>query len=668
MKMSIKTKLTAMFLVFISIPLVMLGITSYNLAAKSVQSIKEEELGQIVMEASEAIEGEVDSVRGYIRILSHNQVLARAAAGESSLNDEAFEYISSVRRENDGLLDDIVIVDSQGRAVMSSKDENLNIDLSDREYIKSALGGSASESDVILSKISGKPVVAMAHPLVIDGKVVGSIHGTVAFENISKNISKIKIGEKGYAYMLDKNGLIVYHPDPEKVLKENVSGTDNEGLGALVEKMKQGETGKGFYTYQDVRKFVCFHPAGEWSIAIVADYDEYMEPAYKIKKDTIAIALSSLVVAILLAYSITNRSIIKPIAELEKLMIRAGNGDLTVSSNIKTNDEIQTLGEYFNSMIESQSKIIGHVRNGSVELTASSEEIAASAEEITASTQQIAANIQEVATNAESQNSSIVETSEVLVQLSSLIQIAQSRAFKAKDYSQHTVEAAQLGRDKLKMTVEAIENISRVSNETSRAFNVLDEISQKVSGIINTINNISNQTNLLALNAAIEAARAGEHGRGFTVVADEVRQLSEQTSVEANEISSLVSEMVVQIDRASKSMGDSEKAVTNGVVVARETDESFVRIIDAVENIAEGIDQIVDVTNNEVASSEQIIQLIDAVATITETTMGNSHQVALASEEQSSIIQNFASASEETSAMASELNSIVEKFIIRGDN
>ncbi|WP_242943750.1 methyl-accepting chemotaxis protein [Peptoclostridium litorale] len=657
-----------MFLVFISVPLIALGITSYNLAANSVQSIKEEELGQIVMDASDSIVGEVDSVKGYIQLLSYNQVLARAAAGESGLNNEAFEYISSVRRENDGLLDDIVIVNSLGMTVMSSKDENLNIDLSDRDYIKSALGGNASESDVIFSKISGKPVIAIAHPLVLEGRVVGSIHGTVSFENISRNISEIKIGENGYAYMLDKSGLIVQHPDSEKVLSENVSNTDNYELSALVEKMKQGEIGEGFYTYQGVRKFVCFHPAGEWSVAIVADYDEYMAPAYKIKKDTIAISMSSLIVALFLAYLITNSRIIKPIAELEDLMIKAGNGDLTVSSNIKTKDEIQTLGEYFNSMIESQSKIIGHVRSGSAELTASSEEIAASAEEITASTQQIAANIQEVATNAESQNSSIVETSEVLVQLSSLIQIAQSRAFKAKDYSQHTVEAAQVGRDKLKTTVEAIENISRVSNETARAFNVLDEISKKVSGIINTINNISNQTNLLALNAAIEAARAGEHGRGFTVVADEVRQLSEQTSVEANEISSLVSEMVVQIDRASRSMGDSEKAVTNGVVVARETDESFIKIIDAVENIAEGIDQIVDVTNNEVASSEQIIQLIDAVATITETTMGNSQQVALASEEQSSIIQNFAAASEETSAMANELNSLVKKFIVRGDN
>jgi methyl-accepting chemotaxis protein len=226
------------------------------------------------------------------------------------------------------------------------------------------------------------------------------------------------------------------------------------------------------------------------------------------------------------------------------------------------------------------------------------------------------------------------------------------------------MHAADQGRRKVEETVEAIENISKASAETEDRLKILDELSKKVSGIISTINNISSQTNLLALNAAIEAARAGEHGKGFTVVAEEVRKLSEQTNVGANEISSLVNEMVVEIGKAVESMDSGKNAVENGVIIANDTDKSFISIITAVEQISKDIQQIVDVTKDEVASSDKIINLINTVATITEATAASSQEVAAAAEEQNTTIENVAASAEETSAMAVSLNNLVEKFII----
>ncbi|MBZ9634536.1 methyl-accepting chemotaxis protein [Clostridium sp. FP1] len=346
-----------------------------------------------------------------------------------------------------------------------------------------------------------------------------------------------------------------------------------------------------------------------------------------IKKNIIAIALISLFIAMLLSYFFTTKKIIEPIKILQKLMVKAGEGDLTVRAEITTKDEIQTLGECFNLMIKDQSDIISRVRSGAKELAAASEEISASTEEITSSTEQIAENIQNVAFNAENQNNSIIETSEVLVQLSSLVQIAENKALIAKNNSRDTVSAAKQGRTKVKETVEAIENINKTSMDTEVILKVLNELSKQVSGIINTINNISSQTNLLALNAAIEAARAGEHGKGFTVVADEVRKLSEQTNTRANEISSLINEMVVQIDRAVDSMHFGKEVVEHGAFVAKETDETFVSIINAIEQISKDINKIADIKKDEVASSEQIVKLIDSVATITEITATSSEEV-----------------------------------------
>lgn len=664
MKISLKTRLVSLFVVFISIPLISLGVFSYTLASGSMKDITEQELREMASQASEAIAQTVDSANKYIQVVSQNGTLARAAAGDNNVVYDAFNYLSKVQKDNSNLIEMLIVTDASGKGIISNENQSLNDSFSDREYVQNALKGSAAESEVVFSKTTNKPVVAIAFPLMLDNRVVGTIIGTVRFENISHHAAEIKVGENGYAYLIDRNGLLVYHPVSEKALNENIGDTDNSELKALVERMKSGETGEGYYTYDGKRKFVGFTPANNWTVAVTANYDEYMNPAIRIGRYTIITVVLALIISIIIVYFLTTFKIVNPIKTLERLMTKAGDGDLTVKADIKTKDEIQTLGEYFNKMIDHQSEIISHVRKQSEELAAASEEMSASAEEISASTEQITSNIEQVACNAQKQNDSIIETSKVLVQLSSLIQIAQNKALTAKNNSEHTMDAAQQGRLKVKETVEAIENINRVSTETEYTLQVLNELSKKVSGIINTINSISAQTNLLALNAAIEAARAGEHGKGFTVVAEEVRKLSEQTNVGANEISSLIKEMVIQIDKAVESMNSSKQVVENGVIVANDTDKSFISIINAVEQIVEDIEQVVDVTKDEVANSDQIVKLIDSVASITETTAVSSQEVASAAEEQSSVIQNLAAGSEQTSAMANSLYDLVEKFKI----
>ena len=92
-----------------------------------------------------------------------------------------------------------------------------------------------------MSKVTGKPIIGIAYPLKIDNKVVGTIIGLIPFDSISKRASKVKIGNNGYAYMIDKNGLIVYHPKSEKILKENLSDNSSTELKSLVEKAKSGQ-------------------------------------------------------------------------------------------------------------------------------------------------------------------------------------------------------------------------------------------------------------------------------------------------------------------------------------------------------------------------------------------------------------------------------------------
>ncbi|MBB6217753.1 methyl-accepting chemotaxis protein [Anaerosolibacter carboniphilus] len=668
MRFSLRVKLLLSFFLAITVPLGVLGFLSYQMASNALQETIEQQLHETTSQTSKAVEQTTDSAKKVLRILSHNQDIIRAAAGEGeTANLNAFNYLSKEYKDNSDLLDSLIVADINGKGVLSNENPSIDMDLTDRDYVKKALQGSTAMSEVITSKISGELVVAIAEPLLIENKVVGVLIGSIKFDNITKHVGEIKIGESGYAYMVNKDALVVAHPNKENILKLNIYETDNQELKALAEKMQAGETGTGFYTYEGVYKFVSFQSAGNWVVAVTANYDDYMSSALDIRLNTILITFISILAAMIFAYFYGQFGIISPIRKLQGLMNRAGEGDLTVIAQIDTKDEFQDLATSFNQMIEHQSSIVSQVRSGAQELAAASEEMVASSEQVNGTTQTIGVSIQEVAKDMDQQNHSVVDVSKVLVQLSSLVQLAQSKAMGTNDSAKHTMETAEQGRSKVNETVIAMEVIEHSTNDTAEILEVLNDLSLKIGGIINTINQIAEQTNLLALNAAIEAARAGEHGRGFAVVAEEVRKLSEESNQGAKEITVMIQQMVEQTEKAVLSMNHGKDAVENGVKVVKETDQAFIGIIYAVEGMVKNIKEIVEITKDEVATSDQVIKLIDTVATITEATSANGEEVAAATEEQTAAVETLAATAEEASSMANSLDALVRKFIIRGE-
>ncbi|NOW88100.1 methyl-accepting chemotaxis protein [Clostridium beijerinckii] len=666
MKISLKIKLMITFFILISLPMGLLGYISYRMSSASIQTAVQQQLKEQTYNTSNLINKTIDSTKHSLEVASLNGDIIKAVENSNTSNlDTASEYIREVQEKNKDFMEVLIITDAYGKVIVNTQSKENDIDLSDRDYMKQVLsGGKEVVSEVLTSRFTGNPAIFMAYPLKENGKLIGTLVGSIKFDSISSYASQIKVGKSGYAYMIDKTGLIVYHPDSSKILKENANDNAGEDLKVLVQEMKEGKSSEGFYTYGNIYKYVVFQPVGNWVIAVTAQYDEYMSAALSIRNYTIIISLISIIIAMICAYTYSTIGIINPIKKLERLMRSAGEGDLTVKIDIQSKDEIEELGKSFNEMIKHQDRIVRNVTNAAEQLNAASEEMAASSEEISAATEEISATVNQVAQDAEKQNESIVDVSKVLVQLSSLVQLAQSRAKATSSNAANTMSAADLGREKVEETVKAMDIISKGSEETSQALESLSGLSSKVNGIINIINSIAEQTNLLALNAAIEAARAGEHGKGFSVVADEVRKLSEESNDRAREIAVLVSEMVKQTQNAVIAMERSKSEVNNGVKIVSETDKAFVDIINAIENIVKHVTEILDITGDEVASSDKVIGLINDIATVTESNASNSENVSSAAEEQASAINNLTATAQETSAMAEELTKLVERFKI----
>lgn len=371
----------------------------------------------------------------------------------------------------------------------------------------------------------------------------------------------------------------------------------------------------------------------------------------------IVILLLCSAIAVLLAAQIT-----KPLELLQELMSRASKGDLSVRSSVASHDEVGLLAASFNEMLENQSRVVGIVKNSAFEIAAASEELAATSEEANANSQLISGDISNIAKSSEVEFTAMMEVSRVLLELSSLIQLAKDRSSTAKESSETTLQSAQHGRMTVNEATNCMNLIREKSGEGEDIIREMYEYANKIGSISTTITTIAQQTNLLALNASIEAARAGEAGRGFAVVANEVAKLAEQSNREAAEVGALVDKVSACTNQAVQAMQETRKQVEAGGISVDKASTALSSILSAVNQTVHEMQSIAEITGEEVASSEKIVTLISTVSSKIEETKTAVDRTEQASTEVAHGIETVAASTEELAALSSELRRSVETF------
>ena len=190
----------------------------------------------------------------------------------------------------------------------------------------------------------------------------------------------------------------------------------------------------------------------------------------------------------------------------------------------------------------------------------------------------------------------------------------------------------------------------------------LGQRSQQISVMAETISKIASQTNLLALNAAIEAARAGEQGRGFAVVADEVRQLAEQSNDASKQITDLIDVINADAQNAIAAMDSGKAEVQIGAKVVQDAGQAFKEISSLIAIMLEEINKTIEQIQNTANATQNAEKTVQEVEEISKNISIETAQISSATEEQSASIQEITASSITLAGMADELNKWVGRF------
>ncbi|MCP8967233.1 methyl-accepting chemotaxis protein [Ectobacillus ponti] len=385
---------------------------------------------------------------------------------------------------------------------------------------------------------------------------------------------------------------------------------------------------------------------------------------YNDTKTVLAVLVAASALLIVLLSVVIIRSITLPVNRVTAKLkeISQSNGDLTQRIGYSSKDEMGELSKSFDIFMEKLQSIIREVAHSAETISTSSNQLTQSTGTTISSLDTIAKRVVQIAGNASESAAVVEETTNNLAGAAEFSAATVTASQNTAENSRRAKEAAENSADKIVDVVASINEIASSSQEVSVMIDELHSSSKKVGDIIQMITGISEQTNLLALNASIEAARAGEAGRGFTVVAEEIRKLADQSSRAAAEISELITENQVKSASAVKSVSLVEENVRTGVSRVSEVGESMQSIIQNMYDIVKQIEQI-DVANGKQAeSTEETEASISNISATSHKIARDTELISGSIEGQLGIMTEMERTAEQLAAMAGRLRALTAGF------
>ncbi len=485
--------------------------------------------------------------------------------------------------------------------------------------------------------------ITMGMPVKEDGDTVLYVVGIYKYDMLSDVIGSINLGRHCTAYMVNREGIVMGHPDQTKVLEGNtlagLSGGNEEAIGRVT----VGETGATEFVVEGQTMLVAFSPirGTQWSLVIQVPKSDYAQLINGAMMAAILCTMAVLVVSILLVLRLA-MSISRPVKSVTERMVALSDGDLhTEVTLVHSGDELEVLTKTMEATVDSVNRYISdiqqvltHVAKGDLRvepqvdykgdfslIRESLGTILGSMNETIAGFKSAAARLANMSVELNGQSGQLYHASKEQNQSAEALV---HEVTNVKDRLASVTENSDQTRIKTEEIAQCVREANVRMASLSGAMDNINASAQEITKIAKAIEDIAFQTSILALNAAIEAARAGSAGKGFAVVANEVQQLASKSAEAAKNATDMMTGTRETIragvkwtaDTASSleaisAVSDQISTISNHLVTAVHGQESALAIME--ERIA-SISTIADQNLHNAGGMEQASGLLEQEA------------------------------------------------------
>ena len=479
-------------------------------------------------------------------------------------------------------------------------------------------------------------VLSLGWALQSAGKTTAILGADVSISDILDQLKRVQLPGAGSAVLVNGQNIVLGHEDAAllaKPITELFPQLDADTLQRLAqapgERYVETPAGQRLYAAP-------MNHHGE-TLVMIVDSGVLMAPLQRqlwISLAILAVVLggSLLLINLLCSYLLRPLGVVSTGLQV----IADGQGDLTRRIAVQSTDEVGGLAGHFNQFVASLHGLIGGVRQHAQSVDAESQKVL---QRSAAATRELGRLQQEI---------TLVATA--VTEMSSATQEIARNAEQTAEAIRQSSDSTAQGLTLVQTSKESINSLAREVDDATRVIGELDHHSQAIAKVLDSIQSIAEQTNLLALNAAIEAARAGEHGRGFAVVADEVRTLSQRTQASTREINETIGTLQQMTRQAVQRMDSSMAIAERSVADVERASSALEEIAQSAGVISETSLQIATAAEEQTSVTEEITRNVITIKGLGDTLASGAED----SERQSRSLQHH----------AADLNRDVARFIL----
>ena len=547
------------------------------------------------------------------------------------------------------------IVGTDGVQIVRS-DEGECVDVSDREFFKKASEGIAYASDIIVARSSGKRVLVLIVPVSDDNnKVIGMIMRQYHLDALHKFLAE----NSQEAFVVDRNGDMMAHSqyeigDDEPNRKDSVfmtSGLD-EGYYEL--------TPKGL-NYKAMMYYIK-EPKCQYTVVVAKRSKDVLATARLSALMIIVVGVIMLIIASFVSV-LTAKSFIAPILEVNASIAKLADGSFArVRRFGDRKDEFGEMVTNTNSVIDKLTGIIASIKESAETVAVSSEHLSDTSAHISDTADTVSGAVQEISTGALQQANEIQRATENVSNIDDAVSQVQSSTETLSELSDRMKEASEASSHSLANLQKSSNTMTSRIDEISKTIAATQDAVSNINEKVESITSIATQTNLLSLNASIEAARAGEFGRGFSVVAEEIGKLANDSKEMADDIRRVMDILLEQSNAAVEVSDVVRKSNLEQQKALGEAFESVNGMLADIDETVAGVKIISQNAQTCVTSKDVVADSMTSLSAISEENAASAEQTGTSMQELSKTVSSLAQSADNLRGTAEQLHQEVEFF------